>query len=771
MGLRPNLGNRSDLNPVNFDPQWTRERDLDDSDDSSELNLVQAILGHKLLLVFFAIVGAGLGYLRYVKTPPVYASSARLRLVHTAPVMGGIDGLNDRFSSRSPTETQVVLMTSPLVLDRAVLKLQEGTSRLNSLNAQAISTGLRVFSSEHSDEIVDLRYQGNDPKWCQEVLNAVLAAYVDYLGESQGSSSQRMFALITQAKDELLADLAEKESAYAKFRNEASLLWSGNDGKNLHAERLSGIESQRARVILERTMLESQLKSVQALITRGESREAIVLMIDQLDRKNINDSKDSALAGSPRSIAQELMPLLLEEQLLLERFGTGHPKVKEIQKKIEVSRSLMELQGAGIGPQETKPRPDMLTVYLESLNHEIEAFDEQLVKLNSLFTTEEVAAKRLSIEENQSRALQDDLNRTKQLFEAVLTKLQSMELNKDTGTLSAEPVVLPSMGYKVEPTLPKSIAIGSALGIFVAILIGILIEKTDRSYRTPQDISRHLNIPVIGHVPALRILKPKTKSGSAGHSLDPSIISHHRPNSAMTESYRTIRTALMLGMKSNNKIIQVTSPNPGDGKSTLSSNLAITVANSGKRCLLLECDLRRPRVHKLFNADNKAGLSTVILQQAELADAICHSVVENLDLLTCGPHIKNPAELFLKPEFGQLLEVLRDRYDTIIIDSPPVLAVSDSTIVASMVDGIILVARVMRNSRPMLSRAHGSLSMVGGNVLGVVVNGTGGDRSTYQGSYNKYSAYHGYGYHDGRYGKYSPYHDETPENGVHQRQS
>ncbi len=760
MSLRSITGNRSDQSQINCEPSWDQERGFDADAGAPELNLTQAIFGHKLLLIFLAVVGSILGYLQYLNTPPVYASFARLRLVHTAPVLG-IDGFHDRLASRSPIDTQVVLMTSPLVLDRAVKKLQNDESgKRVQHHAASISSGLSVVHSSNSDEIVDLRYRGRDPDECREILNAVFAAYIDYLNESQGTSAQKMFELISEAKDDLLDDLSEKEAAYAQFRNNASLLWSGDSGKNLHAERLSGIESQRAQVMLERAMMESQLHSVQALLERGENREAIMLMIDQLGRKKVDSTHEVTFSGASVPRSQELMPLLLEEQLLQERFGPGHPKIKEIQKRIEVSRALLQSHVPDIESPSVKPRTDILQVYVDSLKHEIETHNEKLSKLNALFRNEEISAKRLSIEENQSRALQDNLGRTKQLFETVLTKLQSMELNKDTATLSAEPVVLPKTGEKVAPSMTKNVAIGGAVGAILAIAIAVLIEMSDRSYRTPDEISRHLNVPVIGHVP--NFILGKIKPQQSGNSIDPSVVSFHRPHSEITESYRTIRTALMLGMSTDKRIIQITSPNPSDGKSTLTSNLAVTFANSGKRCLLLDCDLRRPKIHKLFDVPNKAGLSSVILQSIELENAIQATAIENLDLLTSGPRTKNPSELFLTRQFTHVMEFLRDRYDIVFIDSAPILAVSESASVASMVDGVLVVTRVGRNSRPWMSRVQTSLSLVGANVLGVVVNGIGGARSTYGGSYSKYSPYYGYHYH-GAYGKYSQYHDETSD--------
>lgn len=750
MELRPNQNSRSDLNSFAVEASRGREHHGDSGDGTSELNLAQAILGHKILLVFFLAVGGGLGYLQYKNTQPVFASNARMRLIQSDPVLK-IDGLQDIIASRNPIDTHLVLMKSPMIIERAIqLGRLSQLSTLKENPTSVITSGLKVMRSDDSKEILDLRYQGSNPDDCRVILNSLLMAYIDYLHESHDTSSRKTLELITEAKDELSRTLADKEAAYARFRNEASLLWAGDTGKNIHADRLAGIESQRAQLMLDRTMLVSQLDSVQALIRRGENREAIFLMIDQLDR----EEKNSLSASTSKTLSQQLMPLLLDEQLLLERFGPGHPKVKEIQKKIEVTRALVEPQVATVEGEFRDQRPDLLKVYLDSLKHEIVTHDRKLEQLNALFVAEETAAKRLAMEENQHRALRDDLVRSKQLFDTVLTKLQSVELTKDSGSVSAEPIVHPQTGQKVSPDLIKNLLLGGIGGLVFGGVISILIEMSDRSYRTPADISRHLGIPVIGHIP--EAVHDRSKVNKKNSSIDLSMVSVHRPNSSITESYRNIRTAIMLGMSGNHQIIQVTSANPGDGKSTLSSNLAVTIAHSGKRCLLIDGDLRRARVHKLLNVSNDVGIVSVLTGKNEITDAIQPSSINNLDVLTSGPRCKSPAELLLSPEFPLMLEALRKRYDMIIVDTPPVLAVSDPVTVATAVDGVLLVTRVGRNTRGPMERVHECLTMVNANLLGVVVNGIEGEQSRYG---NRYSAYQGYTYQYqyGKNGAYSRY--------------
>ncbi len=745
---------RSETNGHSYARDWQFNPHGEPAEEGNQLNLLHAIFGHKFLLVFFVLVGCGLGYLKFLQSPPVYSSSARLRLIQTAPLIG-LETLGEHSRNHHDVvDTHVVLMKSPVILDRAIEKLKAAADENGNAEYWSYIKKLTVTRSVESKEIVDLGIQGSDPETCRQILNAVMSSYIGYLSESQGTNTQKMLSLIAEAKDDLLRILTAKEADCAKFRDEASLLWMGEEARNIHANRLSGIEARRAQVMLDRTSVESQMKSIVSLLDRGESREAIILTIEQLGRSN----GMSPATGQTATVAQQLMPLLLEEQLLLERFGSGHPKVVEIQKRIEISRSLLESQLPATGGVEAKHRPDVLQVYLQSLQNELKAHDEELAHLNQLFETEEAAAKRLSLEESKYKILREDIGRTKQLFETVLTKMQSAELIKETGSLAAEVVVPPGRGHQVAPVMSNLISTGGIIGLLAGLGIAALIELSDRGYRTAKDIMKHLRVPVIGHIPWIRVDREKKLLGKAYQSrIETSVVTFHRPNCAPAESFRDVRTAMLMAMGGKNRLIQVTSPSPGDGKSTLSANLAVSLARGGKRCLLIDCDFRRPRVHKIFDLKNEVGFSSLIQKQMDLPDAIQRGPIEGLDILASGPKVKNPAELLLTVQFQEILQFVREKYDVVVLDTPPVLAVSDPTVIASQVDGVIVTLKISRNSRPLATRVMETLKMANGNLLGIVVNGIGEDSG-----YTKYLPYGFGGY--GNYGnRYDKYYDAEPD--------
>jgi succinoglycan biosynthesis transport protein ExoP len=185
-------------------------------------------------------------------------------------------------------------------------------------------------------------------------------------------------------------------------------------------------------------------------------------------------------------------------------------------------------------------------------------------------------------------------------------------------------------------------------------------------------------------------------------------------------------------------VIQITSPNPDDGKTMLSANAAISMAQSGKRVLLIDAEMRKPDLHRLFGAPGEVGLASVIAKEIEIQDAVQETGVANLWLLPSGSVPPDPAELLSSSRFTELIAVVREQYDYVLIDTPPVLAVTDPCVVAARVDGVLLTLRISNDSRQHAQRATAILSSMGVNVMGVVVNGVPRGNAEYEYGYGEY---------------------------------
>ena len=251
----------------------------------------------------------------------------------------------------------------------------------------------------------------------------------------------------------------------------------------------------------------------------------------------------------------------------------------------------------------------------------------------------------------------------------MLTKLEDVGFAADSGGYDAKVTERAGRGWQVEPNLAKIITVGSLLGALCGLLLGYVVDASDKSFKSPEEISHLLGLQIIGHCPLIAGTGHRRNNNNS--TVDPSVITFHKSKSRGAEAFRAIRTALYFSTRgAAHKVIQVTSPHPGDGKSTLSSNLAVAIAHSGKKVVIIDADFRRPRVHKIFGVNNDAGISTVISEELDLADAIQQTPVANLDCLACGPRPDNPSELLTSARFDELLGILREKYDFVLVDSP-----------------------------------------------------------------------------------------------------
>ena len=281
----------------------------------------------------------------------------------------------------------------------------------------------------------------------------------------------------------------------------------------------------------------------------------------------------------------------------------------------------------------------------------------------------------------------------------------------------------------------------------------MVFEVSAKMFRSVEDVQRELRTAVLTHIPIDegQIQKGKGIVDPEIAKLDPKLSVVHRPYSPAAEAIRSVRTAMLFDQRQfDSKVFQITSPLPGDGKSTLAANVGCSVAQSGKRTLLIDLDLRSPRLSLRFNLESKVGLTNVLNGELGPAEAIHQSPIENLDILPCGPLPANPAEALTLREMGEIFQWARNHYDCIIVDTPPLLMVSDPAVVTTYVDATMLVIRIRRRCKPNSKEAMSMLRAAGSRVMGVVVNeidelsGGASYKSSASGSYQSI----GYGYGD-----------------------
>jgi capsular exopolysaccharide synthesis family protein len=724
-------------------------------DNSGGLDLLGFLRRRKSFIILFAGLGTGVGYMLLQRQVPQYRSEAMVQVIHRA----GDARVRSMMAEKDLTDANYVLRSERTL--QAAWKNHSLNSRpsLSGLSEEEAINRLSSMLSvtPRSANVLTIAATGSNPEDIRDIANAAAEEYVATQKENYQDASEEVKVILSRARDELHEQLKSAEQEYAKFREGSNLT---TDGDNPHRIRARAAESRVSAYELEKTVMRAELNALVEAVEKGGAREAILMLIGKQD--GTNTSAVGKVAGDPT--AQAIFPLMLEEAQLATELGPGHPKLKIIQMKMQMIRDHMKQMAGLDSAVEPEEKPtDFLTLYLRSLEQQLQIIERQQQEVQVLASNDDALARKLMLEEIEDKHKKANIDRLGLLFNNTSQAISEVHMNAGMGGVTALVLQHARTGIKISPIMERFLGMGALLGAMAGLGIAYLIEMADRSFRKPEDIIREFGVPIMGHIPFMT--EQRMKISADGNKFDRSAITVHLPRSRPAEAFRAIRTAVCFSaMAGEHRVISVTSPAAGDGKSTLALNLAVSLAQSGKRTVLLESDLRRPKVHKLTGVDNKVGVVDVLRGTAEIESAVQTTQVPDLFIIPCGSRPKDPAELLARPEYETLLEDLRSRFDYVIVDTPPILAVTDPAGVAARVDGVIVCMRLSRHTRDLGKRTIDSLRDIGATVSGVVINGVeerdaygyGNYRySDYRYYYKSYNYKYGYGY--GRYGSYNSY--------------
>ncbi len=714
----------------------------------------------KSFIVVLAMLGAGIGYMMFQRQVPIYRSAALVQVIHR-----NADRRMDILVSERDLKDAAFEITSPSLIAPAYeknqlseLTLLQGLTPIAAYDRIAGMT--QVKTGLNNTNVVEIAVQGARAEEIPQIANAIAEEYVSKQMENYKDARSELDTLLMRQREGLHTELKQKEDEYNKFRDRSGLM---SDGKNPHRERQQAILTQLATLSLEETSLKAELLTLEEAVKNGGSREAILMVIGKLSDNSATSAvatqRIDVAANSSRSMEERMIPLLMEQRELEVKHGKDHPKVKAMELKIEFTRQLLQKfvvheKDGTAEPTTVSPPTDFIAVYVQSLRQQMQTIARERIDLETQAAEAERLARALGNDENEDRTRRNEIARLTTLFDNASSNVSETKANADMGGVKAQILTPARHGYLVYPSLSQFLSMGAFLGGFLGLVLGYLVEIADRSFRKPEDVIREFGVPIVGHIP---FMKEERLKGKATNGMDRTAVCVHQPRSRPAEAYRSVRTAICFSaLGSTHRVIQVSSPAAGDGKSTLALNLSISLAMSGKRTILVESDFRRPKVHKLAAVENKQGIVDVLRGEAELTDAVQTTSVDSFFVLPCGSRPKDPAELLSRPEYEQLLEVLRQKYDYVIIDTPPILAVTDPTSIAPRVDGVLLAMRLSRHTRDLGRRTLEQLRDVGATISGIVINGVeesdGYGYGTYR--YSDYQYYYkNYDYSYGTEGK------------------
>ncbi|MFH5804034.1 polysaccharide biosynthesis tyrosine autokinase [Alienimonas sp. DA493] len=700
--------------------------------------------------------GLGGGYLYDLSQPPVYQSVAELTVSARRAALPGTEGGGGEMEQLTGDTLGNYLyraQTAPLVA-RAVRE-----RRLDELPAfkGAGSPVGRILKGLEGTQVPGTRvlqftYSGGSPEETGAVLDAVVDAFAAEVREESQSGVREAIRLISEARDQVLRDLEAAEAAHREFERNSPLV-RGPDGQplNPHAADLLALDAARDELSLELSNLVAEVESIRSSMEAGGRRAALAQMAS-LKRESVGENPAVAELG----FEEQHLDLILELEEARETKGANHPDIKRLEnrlaalRRIEAERAGLQTGVDGAGPDGAGGPASFLDLYVEARVERARVLQSQIDRLDERYEATREAAESVRDAESRERELRDRRDRHAALYAALVSDVDQLDLLKDADTVRVTPITPPGPGRPARAPLFRALGAGGALGLAVAFGLAYLLEQSDRRFTGPAELRAEFGLPLLGHVPQIPARTLKEAKRVRDGVPDPGLSTVLRPKSQLAESYRAVRTGLLSAARNGAKVVQVTSPDRGDGKSTLTANVAVTLGRVGKKTVLVDVDLRRPRVRRMFGLpqvsaeDPGVGTAEVIADPDKLDEALVESGQPGLWLLPCAARPDHPAELLSSEAYETFLEVLRQKFDFVLLDSPPVLAVSDPAATARLADGVMVVTRLHPRTRRRLGECLDTLDQAGANVLGLVVNAvpTSGEYTReVQGGY-----YGGYGY-------------------------
>lgn len=542
--------------------------------------------------------------------------------------------------------------------------------------------GLSVVPVRNS-QIVEIHYTSSDPEFAAKAANAVAKAYIQQTTEFKFSSSK-------DAADWLSERLAEQRKAVEASESSLQAYKEKNGGVSI-TDGASNIVVQRL------TELNSALTKAK---TERINKEASYNQLKSAEASGTLDSFPSVLSNEyVQKLRTDLSDLQRQQAQLADRYGERHA---------EVIKNRTAIQAA-----EAKLRNELSKI-VESVHSEYQAALSQEQSLQGALDAQKSEALSLNRKGIEYGVLQREADSNRQIYESLMQRTKETGITSESRTTNVRIVDAAEVPRgPISPNVPHELEVSFAMSLFFAVAIAFGLEYLDNRIKSPQELKAQLGIPFLGMVPAVG----KDKTG-----VDP-LLSRAVPAN-FAEAFKSIRTNVLFssaedGMRS----LVVTSSGPGEGKSIVSSNIAVALAQAGQRVLLMDGDMRRPRVHEIFSCDQEPGLSNVLTGVAKSGEAIRRCpTIHGLWLLPSGHIPPNPAELLGSHRFRDFMGSLEDHFDWVVIDSPPVLVVTDSSIVANHASGVVFVVGSDKTSRQAARAAVEQLDASNARIIGSVLN-------------------------------------------------
>ena len=708
----------------------------DNSEISSYLRTYwHILLKRKWTILTITLVIATLATIFAFKTKPIYQAISRVSVQGETPQFQTVQNLDEpQDPDDTYLETQVTVLKSDdlawktieqLHLDQSPeFKVSASQAASNQGDPEAEEASLiqkfnRALNVHLLDgtRVIEVAFESPDASLAARVVNALVNNYIEYNFRTKYDATEQASAWMEQRLDDLKAKVEKSQEALVQYERENSIIDIGNR-QNVMEQRLGSLSQ-------DLTDAQNDLAQKQSLYQLAEANPDQVGVL-------VQDTLLETLQG-------KLGDLKTQYVNELSQYGPKFPKVLRLHDQIEEVGSLMK-------QEEKQTLARVQHNYLASLGREkilAAAVDQEKAAIGK--------ASQLLVEDN---ILKHEFQTNESLYDGLLMHVKNATVS--AGLRANNVNILDHALVPTSPVRPKKardVAVGLVIGLMLGITVAFVQEGFDNSVRNAEDIERFTQAPALAIIPSAESVRPRrawlggSRQSSHLSNGDVALAVAKMPSSPIAESFRTLRTSVLLSTAPRPpQTILVTSSQPGEGKTSTSLNLALSLAQRGGQVLIVDGDLRKASIGHALSLTERKGLSGVLTGAHKLEETLIRiESLSNLWVLAAGPHPPNPAELLSSPTMEQLLKDLRQQFDFIVLDSPPLLAFTDAIVLSTLVDGIVLVAESGVTPRSALTRSYRMLQDAGGKVLGTVVNKMDIRTDGYYGyTYRRY--YHSY-YH------------------------